>query len=59
VASTGDRGGAYRRLVGTPEGKRPIVRVILKWTLKKLDGEAWTGTICLMRGTDVWCLRMR
>jgi hypothetical protein len=43
----------------TPEGIRPIVRIILKWIFKKWDGEAWTGLITLRRRTDVWRLRMR
>jgi hypothetical protein len=25
--------------------------IILKFILKKWDGEAWTGLMCLMRGT--------
>ena len=55
----GDRGGAYRVSVGTAEGKRPIVRIILKGLFEKLDGEASTGLIWHRRGTDVWRLRMR
>ena len=26
--------------------------IILKWIFRKLDGEAWTGLIWLMTGTD-------
>jgi hypothetical protein len=43
--------GAYRILVGRPEGKRfrgrlrRRWRVILKWIFKKWDVEAWTGLI--------------
>jgi len=51
VARMGDKTGAYRVLVGTREGKRPLGnpgvdgRVIINWIFKKLDGEAWTGWI--------------
>jgi hypothetical protein len=44
---------AYRVLVGKPEGKRPLGRlvvggrIILKWMCKKLDGQVWTGLIWL------------
>jgi hypothetical protein len=47
---------AYRVLVGKPEGKRPLGRlivdgrIILKWMCKKLDGQAWTGLIWLSIG---------
>ena len=40
----GERRGAYRVLVGKPEGRRPLGRpsvdgrIILKWILKKWDG---------------------
>jgi len=43
--------GAYRILVGRPEGKNHFEdlgvdgRIILKWISKKWDGEAWTGLI--------------
>jgi hypothetical protein len=49
VARNGDRRGAYRVLVGTHEGKRPLVRPrhiheeILKCNFKKWDGEHWSG----------------
>jgi len=46
-------------LDSTSEGKRPIVRVRLKWIFKKWDGEAWTELICLRRGADAWRLRMQ
>jgi len=31
-------------------------RIILKWILKKQDGEAWTGLIWLKIGTGGGCL---
>jgi hypothetical protein len=40
----GEKRGAYRVLVGTPKGRRPLERprrrwkIILKWILEKLDG---------------------
>jgi hypothetical protein len=34
----GDRGGAYRVLVGKPEGKRPLGRPRHRWIFKKWDG---------------------
>jgi hypothetical protein len=53
----GEGTGAYRVLVGRPEGRRTLGRprrrwrIILKWILKKWDGEAWTGLIWLRIGT--------
>jgi pantoate kinase len=35
VVSIEDRGGVYRVLVGTPEEKIPIVKIILKRILQK------------------------
>ena len=41
MARIGDRGGTYRVLWGgTPEGIRPVMRMILKWFFKNWDGEA-------------------
>ena len=45
----GERRGAYRVLVGSPEGKRPLGRPRrrrLKWIFRKWD-EALTGLIWL------------
>jgi hypothetical protein len=52
-----ERRGAYRVLVGKPEGKRPLGRHRRKWEdniklyLRKVDWGAWTGVIWLMIGT--------
>ena len=57
VARMGDRRGAYRVLVGKPEGRRPLgrarsdERIILKWIFETWDGEVWTGSIWLSIGT--------
>jgi hypothetical protein len=46
VARIGERRGAYRALVGKPEGRRPLGRpgvdgrILLKWTCERLDGGA-------------------
>jgi hypothetical protein len=46
VARMGERRGAYRVLVGKPEGRRPLGRprrrwgIILKWIFERLDGAA-------------------
>jgi hypothetical protein len=56
VARMIERRGAYTVLVGRSEGKRPLQNlgvdgcVILKWILKKWNGEAWTGFFWLRIG---------
>jgi len=57
VVHVRERRGAYKVLVGEPEGKRPRGRPrprreeILKWFYEKWNGEAWTGLIWLRTGT--------
>ena len=57
VASMGDRRGAYRVLVGKPEGKRPFGRPRCKWKdkinmdLQEVGWEAWTGLMWFRIGT--------
>jgi hypothetical protein len=61
VAGMRERRGAYRILVGRPEGRRPRGRprrngrIILKWIFMKGKG-AWTGLIWLRIGTGGWIL---
>jgi hypothetical protein len=56
VARMGEKGGAYRILVGRPEGRHHLRdpgvdgRIILKLFFKKWDG-AWTGLSWLRIGT--------
>ena len=56
VARMGDRRGAYRFLVGRPDGKGPFRRPLHRWeynntiNLLEVDGEAWTGLIWLRTG---------
>jgi hypothetical protein len=57
VARMGEGRGAYRILVGRPEGRNHLEdpgvdgRIILKWIFKKWDGRMWTGLIWLRIGT--------
>jgi hypothetical protein len=58
VARMGERRGAYRALVGKPEGRRPLGRPRRRWEDNiKIDrqevgwGGAWTGSIWLRIGT--------
>jgi len=53
----GEGRGAYRVLVGKPEGKRPMGRpryrwgIILRWIFRKWDAGVWTGSSWLRIGT--------
>jgi len=46
-----DKRGAYKVLVGKPEGKRPLLRSRRRWRnnirmdLQEVGGIAWTGLI--------------
>jgi hypothetical protein len=57
VARMGERRGAYRALVGKPEGRRPLGRPRRRWEdnikmdLERLDVGAQTGLIWLRIGT--------
>jgi hypothetical protein len=57
VACLGKRKGAYRILVGKPEGKRPLVILKCRWednikmVLQEVGWGAWTGLIWLRIGT--------
>jgi len=57
VVRTVESRGAYRDLVGKPEGKRPLGRhsrkMILKWILKYCEGVG-VGWIYLARDMDRW-----
>jgi hypothetical protein len=57
VARMGERRGAYRALVGKPEGRRPLGRSGRRWEdnikmdLREVGWGAWTGSIWLRIGT--------
>jgi hypothetical protein len=53
VARMGERRGAYRVLVGKPEGKRPLVRPRPRWKdiIKMIWGMDW---INLAQDRDRW-----
>jgi hypothetical protein len=65
VARMGERRGAYRALVGKPEGMSHLEdpgvdgRIILKWIFERLGVEAQTGLIWLRIGTGggLLCIR--
>jgi hypothetical protein len=56
-----ERRGAYRDLVGKPEGRRPLVRPRSRWEdnikmyLREVEWEAWTGSIWLKIGQLAGC----
>jgi len=58
VASTGERRGVCRILVGKPERKRPLGRPRSRWEdnirmyLQEVEWGAWTGLIWLRIGID-------
>jgi hypothetical protein len=57
VARMGERRGAYRDLVGKPEGSRPLGKPRRSWEdnikmdLREVGWGAWTGSIWLRIGT--------
>jgi hypothetical protein len=57
VARMGEGRGAYRYLVGRPEGRRPLGRPKRRWEdnikmdLQEVGWGAWTGLIWLRIGT--------
>jgi hypothetical protein len=58
-----ERRGAYRVLVGKPEGKRPLGRPSLRWgnniKVHLQEVRARTGVIWLRIGTGGWFLQTR
>jgi hypothetical protein len=59
VARMGEKRNAYRVLVGTPEGKRPLGRPRYRWYYNikvDLEGIGWNGMDCidLARERDQW-----
>jgi hypothetical protein len=65
VARMGARRGAYRALVGKPEGRRPLGRPKRRWEdnikmdVREVGCGAWTGSIWLRIGTGGELLRVR
>jgi len=57
VARMGERRGVYRVLVGKPEGKRPLGRIVvdgrilIRWIFRTLDAGVWNGSSWLRIGT--------
>jgi len=62
VARIGERRGAYRVVVGKPEGKRPLGRQKRRWEdniemdLQEVGQGVWTALIWLRIGTGVGLL---
>jgi len=60
VACMEERRGAYRVLLGKPEGKGPLgrrrcrVRIILRWIFKKWDGGGAMDWFDLAQDMDRW-----
>jgi hypothetical protein len=58
----GERRGAYRALVGKPDGRRPLGRPRRRWEdnikmdLREVEWGAWTGSVWLRIGTGGWLL---
>jgi hypothetical protein len=58
VARMGEKTGAYRILVGRPEGRRPLGRPMRRWEnnikidLEEVGWGAWTGLSWLRIGTS-------
>ena len=58
VACVGERRGAYRVLLGKPEGNRSLGRPKYRWEdnnemdLQEVGCGVWTGLIWLRRGTS-------
>jgi hypothetical protein len=51
MARRGEGRGVHRVLVGKPEGKRPLGRIILRWIFRKWEGVVRTGWSWLRIGT--------
>ena len=57
VAGMGKRRGAYRVLVGKPDGRRPLERPRRRWEdninmgLREMVRGSWTGSILLRIGS--------
>jgi hypothetical protein len=61
----GGKRGAYRILMGRPEGRPPLGRPRFRWEdnikmdLQEVGSGAWTGLICLSIGTGGGLLCVR
>jgi len=65
IACKGERRGAYRVLVGKPNGKRQLGRTRHRWEdnikmdLQEMGWGAWTGLMCLRTETSGGHLQTR
>jgi hypothetical protein len=65
VARIGVKGNAHRLLVGEPEGRKPLRRLIRRWVdnikmdLREIGREIWTGLICFRIGNSEGLLQAR